>query len=160
MSFSQRMKGDRGLSLSQRMKQQNCGPSLSQRMKQEESAPSLSQRMKGGHPSLSQASNDGGARISSAAPAVQLNAISDELTQLLAKIDAEKAMHQKAKEASQGFGDASMAIYALNMMTGTSLCPFCNQQVMLSTKCRARVGEYHMDLIKQKDDEEEEEDED
>ena len=78
----------------------------------------------------------------------------------IAKIDAQKAMHQKAKEASQGFGDASTAIYALNMMTGTSLCPFCNQHVMLSTKCRARMGEYHMDLIKQKDDEEEEEDED
>ena len=66
----------------------------------------------------------------------------------IAKIDAQKAMHQKAKEASQGFGDASTAIYALNMMTGTSLCPCCKKQVMLSTKCDVDPWRrYHTDLI-------------
>ena len=64
---------------------------------------------------------------------------------------AEKAktqLIQKAKDASQGFGAASSAIATLNVMMGTSLCPCCNKQVMLSTKCEVDTyRRYHMDLI-------------
>ncbi len=71
-----------------------------------------------------------------------------DLRAFLAKMDAEKALAEKAREASKGFGGASGAIFAMNKTLGTSLCPCCNEQVMLTTKCKKDThGRYHMDLI-------------
>ena len=46
-----------------------------------------------------------------------------DLRAFLAKMDAEKALAEKAREASKGFGEASGAIFGLNKTLGTSLCP-------------------------------------
>ena len=71
-----------------------------------------------------------------------------DLQAFLAKMDAQKALAEKAKEASKGFGGSSGAIFAMNKTLGTSLCPYCNEHVMLSTKCKKdTLGRYHMDLI-------------